>query len=119
VDAHRRSEEILAAAAEELAAGVLMEDVYGHARGRAETAGLGDAFMGGSRFLGHGVGLEIDEWPVIAAGFSSALPEGAVVSLEPKFALPGGIVGVETTFVFENGRMCPTVNLPTAPLRLD
>jgi Xaa-Pro dipeptidase len=119
VAAHRLSEEILAAAAEALAAGRPPEEVYASALARAAGAGLGDVFMGGSRFLGHGVGLQIDEWPVIADGFDRPLPEGAVVALEPKFALPGGIVGVETTFVFEGGKMVPTVALPTALVRLD
>ncbi len=119
VEAQRTSEEILTAATEGLAAGVPMEEVYAQARARAEAAGLGDAFMSGSKFLGHGVGLEIDEWPVIATGFSEPMPEGAVVALEPKFALPGGIVGVETTFILEGGRMCSTVDLPAGPFRLD
>ncbi len=119
VDAHRASEGIIEAAAEELAAGRTPADVYARAAERAAKAGLADAFMGGSRFLGHGVGLQIDEWPVIAEGFDQPLPEGAVVALEPKFALPGGIVGVETTYVLEDGAMRPAVDLPTALVRLD
>jgi len=109
----------VAAAAEELAAGRTPQAVYAGAVARAARAGLAGAFMGGSRFLGHGVGLQIDEWPVIAEGFDEPLSEGTVVALEPKFALPGGIVGVETTYVLEDGALRPVVHLPTAPLRLD
>ena len=118
-EAHETCETILAEATAELERGTIMSEVYAHAVERAGNAGFADTFMGGSRFLGHGVGLEIDEWPVVAEGFDQPLPDGAVISLEPKIALPGGIVGVETTFVFENGTLSPVVTLPTAPVRLD
>jgi len=118
VDALRTSEEILAGAVEEIERGSALDEVYAGAVRRAQSAGLGDAFMGGSRFLGHGVGLEIDEWPVLAEGADEPAAEGHVIALEPKFALPGGIVGVETTFVFEGGRMHPVVTLPAGPTRL-
>ncbi len=61
-------------------------------------------FMGfGNRrasFLGHGVGLQIDEPPVIAEGFDEPLVEGMVLALEPKKGVPGvGMVGTENTYV--------------------
>ena len=61
-------------------------------------------FMGyGERraaFLGHGVGLQVDEPPVIAKGFDEPLAEGMVMALEPKKGVPGvGMVGTENTFV--------------------
>lgn len=61
-------------------------------------------FMGfGDRratFLGHGVGLQIDEMPVLAEGFDEPLAEGMVLALEPKKGIPGvGMVGIEDTFV--------------------
>jgi Xaa-Pro aminopeptidase len=118
-DAHRLSEEILARAIESIGAACPLSCVYAEAADRARAAGLEREFMGGSRFLGHGVGLEIDEWPVLAEGFDDPLPEGAVVALEPKFALLGGIVGVETTYVLEGGRLRPVTNLPTGPVRLE
>jgi Xaa-Pro aminopeptidase len=117
-EAQALSVAILDAAVADIERGLPLETVYANAVERAQAAGLGDAFMGGSRFLGHGVGLEIDEWPVVAEGFDQPLPEGAVVALEPKFALPGGIVGVETTFLFEGGRMQPLVDLPGGATRL-
>lgn len=57
------------------------------------------------RFLGHGVGLELDEWPVLAPGFDRPLEAGMTVAVEPKIFLPGkGPVGVENTFqVTESG----------------
>jgi Xaa-Pro aminopeptidase len=68
-------------------------------------------FMGGGaervRFLGHGVGLQIDEYPVIAEGFDEPLRENMALAVEPKFRIPGvGTVGVEDTYVVtpEGGR---------------
>jgi Xaa-Pro dipeptidase len=51
-------------------------------------------------FLGHGVGLQVDEMPVIARGFDEPLEEGMVIALEPKKGIRGiGMVGIENTFV--------------------
>lgn len=55
-------------------------------------------------FLGHGIGLAVDEYPVIAKGFDEALEAGMVLALEPKIAIPGfGMVGIENSFVVEAG----------------
>jgi Xaa-Pro aminopeptidase len=52
------------------------------------------------RFLGHGIGLWIDETPVIAQGFDEPLEEGMVFALEPKKGIRKvGLVGIENTFV--------------------
>ena len=51
-------------------------------------------------FVGHGIGLAIDEYPAVAKGFDLPLEEGAVLAIEPKIGLPGvGMVGVENTFL--------------------
>ncbi len=73
-------------------------------------------FMGyGTRqvkFLGHGVGLVIDETPVIAKGFDSPLEENMVLALEPKKGIEHvGMVGIENTFlVTPDGGRCITGN---------
>jgi len=52
------------------------------------------------KFLGHGIGLQIDEAPVIAAGFDEPLEEGMVIALEPKKGISGiGLVGTENTYL--------------------
>ena len=52
------------------------------------------------QFLGHGIGLEIAENPVIAKGFDEPLEEGMVIALEPKKGIEGvGMVGIENTFL--------------------
>lgn len=62
------------------------------------------------KFLGHGVGLQIDEYPVIANGFNEPLEAGMVIAIEPKKSIPGvGIVGVEDTYIVtDNGGECIT-----------
>jgi Xaa-Pro aminopeptidase len=70
-----------------------------------------DNFMGfGNRrvnFLGHGIGLAVDEYPVITPGFEEPLEEGMVLAVEPKKGIAGvGMVGTENTYVVtpEGGR---------------
>jgi len=66
--------------------------------------GYADNFMGGAGsqvpFIGHGVGIEIDEYPFIARGFhEETLEPGMVFAFEPKLVFPGeGAVGIENTF---------------------
>ncbi len=53
----------------------------------------------GVGFMGHGVGLEIDEWPVISQSFSLPFQEGNVMAIEPKIRISRiGLVGIENTF---------------------
>ena len=72
--------------------------------------------MGGVSFVGHGIGLEIDELPVLAPGFDEPLEPGMVFALEPKFVFPGeGAVGIENSYlVVEDG----VEQLTTAPEEL-
>ncbi len=84
--------------------GAMPEQLYAHAMEMANVAGLSAHFMGFGRdqvkFLGHGIGLEIDEWPVLAKGFNEPLEQGMILAIEPKFTFPGlGVVGVENTYL--------------------
>lgn len=70
----------------------------------ATEAGYGNHFMGAEsnriKFIGHGVGLELDEYPFIAKGQEMPLAENMVIALEPKLIFPGkGVVGIENTHV--------------------
>ena len=83
--------------------GAVCEDLFLSALEMANRAGLGQYFMGmpgeQARFVGHGVGLELDEFPVIAQGFKVALQAGQTIAIEPKFVIPGkGVIGIENTF---------------------
>ncbi len=70
----------------------------------AQQRGYQDNFMGYKgyqvRFVGHGIGLEIDEYPLIAANFPSELQENMVFAFEPKLVFPGvGAIGVEDDYL--------------------
>jgi Xaa-Pro dipeptidase len=82
---------------------------------RKETP-YAENFMGfGStqvRFIGHGIGLELDELPTISKSSKEILKPGMTISIEPKFVFPGeGAIGVEDTLVVkgEGGAryLCP------------
>jgi Xaa-Pro aminopeptidase len=84
--------------------GVPCVEPWERARVMAEEGGLGDRFMGPpgdqARFVGHGVGLELDELPVLAAGAKGTIAAGNTIAVEPKFVFPGlGAIGIENTFV--------------------
>ena len=86
--------------------GVSAGDLYDLAVVRAAELGLGEYFMGAGdqrvRFIGHGIGTELDEFPFLARGQQQILEAGMVVALEPKAVLPGkGVVGIENTHVVE------------------
>lgn len=113
VAAHRACIELQLRLADRLVPGAIPSDIY-----TAAMAALDDAFktnlMGFGRrqakFFGHGIGLHVDEWPVIANGCDDALIENMVIALEPKKGIPGvGMVGVEDTFVVtKDGGRCIT-----------
>jgi Xaa-Pro aminopeptidase len=99
-DAALRVQEAATAAARP---GAPCSAVWDAARAAADAAGLAGNFMGHgrgqARYVGHGVGIELDELPVLT-GSSLELEPGMVFALEPKFVLPGlGAVGIENTWV--------------------
>ncbi len=112
--AHDFCIEVQARLAEGLRPGGIPSQLYGMAMDMARKAGMEEGFMGlgGNKvnFLGHGIGLAIDGWPVIAKGFDEPLQEGMTLALEPKHGIPGvGMVGVENTFeVTASGGVCLT-----------
>lgn len=77
--------------------------LYNRALDMAKEAGLEKYFMGHrqhARFVGHGVGIEINELPVLAARSKAVLEAGNTIALEPKFVIPGtGAVGIENTYI--------------------
>lgn len=84
--------------------GITPESLYTNALERVAEWGLQDYFMGfganQAKFLGHGVGIEVDELPVLAKGFTAPLQPGMTIAIEPKFTFPNrGVVGLENTYV--------------------
>ena len=99
-------ESILAALEELMVPGTPAEQLYLRGLELATEAGFGDHWMGHGpgrvRFVGHGVGLEINERPFLAQGFSDPLAFGNVIAVEPKLVFPGlGAVGVENTYAVD------------------
>lgn len=88
--------------------GISWGELYDRCYAFACELGYADSFMGakGSQvsFIGHGIGVEIDEYPFIAKGFNDhTLHIGMAWAFEPKVVFPGeGAVGIENTFYLSN-----------------
>ncbi|MBW1792807.1 MAG: aminopeptidase P family protein, partial [Deltaproteobacteria bacterium] len=89
--------------------GMRAGELYSMSLKIAEKAGFIDGFMGYHdpvSFVAHGVGLEIDEWPIIGRNSTTILKEGMVIAMEPKVIFPGeGVVGIENVFVVTGNGM--------------
>ena len=83
--------------------GTACADIYNEALAIVKANGLESYFMGTNlqaKFIGHGVGLEINELPVLTPRSKEILVPNTVFALEPKFVIPGiGAVGIENTFL--------------------
>jgi Xaa-Pro dipeptidase len=84
--------------------GTAWSSLYNVAVEAAGEMGVGERFMGPPgeqvRFVGHGVGLEVDEYPFLAPRLEFPLEAGMVFALEPKIFHPGeGITGIEDTYL--------------------
>lgn len=100
--AHAVCVEVFERTAAELKPGAVPAKLWEQACTLVEREGQTEGFMGLGRnkvpFLGHGIGLSVDETPVFAKGFAAPLEEGMVVAIEPKIGIPGiGMVGLEHT----------------------
>lgn len=87
--------------------GVTGGEIYEMAIDYVKKSGYFEYFMGvGSQrvnFVGHGVGLELDEFPFLALGQRLPIEKGMTVAVEPKLVFPGkGVVGIENTHVVDN-----------------
>lgn len=60
-----------------------------------------------SKFLGHSVGLQLDESPVVAEGFDRPLPIGGTMAIEPKVVHTEGSIGSEDTWTRDEEGMRP------------
>ena len=97
--------------------GVASGDIYALMVSLAEEKGYGEWFMGVGerriRFTGHGVGLELDEFPFLARGQKLKLEKNMVIALEPKLIMPGlGVVGIENTHQVTESGLVPLTRSP-------
>ena len=108
VKAHECSRKILRELEKIALPGVIISDLYKRAVEIAEDEGLSEYFMGHHRkakFIGHGIGIELNEQPVVMERNHQPLQKNMTIALEPKFVIPHvGAVGVENTYrVGDNG----------------
>lgn len=108
VKAHECSRKILRELEKIALPGVIISDLYKRAVEIAEEEGLSEYFMGHHRkakFIGHGIGIELNEQPVVMERNHQPLQKNMTIALEPKFVIPHvGAVGVENTYrVGDNG----------------
>lgn len=103
IDAHKRCVEIQNEIAMMLKPGEIPSNIYATIMDKIDDE-FSENFMGyGQRrvkFLGHGIGLIVDELPVIAKGFDEPIESGMVFAVEPKKGIENvGMVGIENTFL--------------------
>lgn len=106
--AHQVSIDIHEAVVDVAKAGVSCASLYEISLELAKKYNMEEYFMGTkqqAKFVGHGVGLEINEPPVLTPRSKELLVPNVVFALEPKFVIPQvGAVGIENTYlVHENG----------------
>lgn len=91
--------------------GRLCSEAWEEGLSLAVELGYADHLMGTtpdqSRFLGHSIGLQLDESPVVAAGFDQPLPIGGTMAIEPKVVYAEGSIGSEDTWIRDEEGMCP------------
>ncbi|MEG0011795.1 MAG: Xaa-Pro peptidase family protein [Muribaculaceae bacterium] len=96
--------------------GVAASEIYNHTIDMVKSAGLDDYFMGHNQkasFIGHGIGIEINELPVLAPRSKDILQAGNVIAIEPKFVIPTvGAVGVESTYIVRKNMLEKITNFP-------
>ncbi len=116
VKAHDCSRRILRELEELGRPGVKCSELYERAVAIVEEEGLSDFFMGHKQkaaFIGHGVGIELNEAPVIMARDHTPLEPNMTIALEPKFVIPGtGPVGDENTYVVTPGGLKTLTEFP-------
>ena len=113
---HELSLEIHRQVMQKATPGTSCADLYNESLRMVEEAGAGPYFMGTelqAQFVGHGLGLQINELPVLMGRSKDTLQPGMIIAFEPKFVLPHvGAVGIENTYlVTETG----IENLTPAP----
>ena len=101
--AHDFCVDMQARIAEQLRPGAIPSEIWQQCEVLVSKSPWSKGFMGLKnnkvRFIGHGIGLAIDEYPALAKGFDLPIEEGMVLAVEPKIGIAGiGMVGTENTF---------------------
>lgn len=122
MDAHQCSIDIIDRLVTLGKPGVAAAELYNVAMEMATELQLHTYFMGHRQhagFIGHGVGIEVNELPVIAPRSRDILQRHNVIALEPKFVIPHvGAVGIESTFIVQDDGLECITNAPVEILSL-
>jgi Xaa-Pro dipeptidase len=121
-DAHNAMLQVEAYLEREVRPGMTGGRLYDMALQHATELGYGDNFMGPPEeespaqkvpFVGHGVGLELDEWPPLQKGTDFVLQPGMVLAIEPKLIFSGrGAIGIEDTYLLTPNGLTPLTISP-------
>lgn len=99
---HNISIEMVHSLADMIKPGVACCELFEKAEAIIKKYGVAEHYMekfNNTRFTGHGVGMEINEPPVITKNNKLPLEKGMTIAIEPKFALKGiGGIGIENTY---------------------
>ncbi len=100
------------------------KDIYESILKIVDKHKLTNHFMGygknRARFVAHGIGLVINEFPIIAYRRDEILEENMVFSIEPKFVFPDkGAVGVEVDFIVKKNNVERLTGFPLDIVRID
>jgi len=103
-EAYRISQEVMRTIEAGIRPGAVTGELYETGLAVAGRTRFAANFMGepgyNTKFIGHGVGIELDEMPFIAKGMRTVLAPGMTFALEPKFVFPGeGAVGIENSYL--------------------
>ncbi|MGB5100027.1 MAG: Xaa-Pro peptidase family protein [Methanothrix sp.] len=115
-DAYQAACQIEEAVAAELAAGRTGRELFELSESVGAKLGYQD-YLGGTNgnkcgFVGHGVGLELDEYPVIGP-LDHKVQSSMTIAIEPKIIYPDkGVVGIEDTFLTTAGKAVSLTNMP-------
>lgn len=120
--AHQTCLKIQTTLSEMIRPNVICEDIYQAALDIVKAEGFEDKFMGigqQAHFIGHGIGLEINEEPVFAPRVRTELEPGMTFALEPKIVVPKvGPVGIENSWVVTPAGVEKLTNSPEEIIEL-
>lgn len=110
LEAYEAAKEVHNLAEKLLVVGNYVPDVYSKMIELITELGFSKNFMGLDQnkvaFIGHGIGLELDEFPLITLGYPKKLIKGQIIALEPKFIFdkPSSGVGLELDYIVGAGK---------------
>lgn len=124
IKAHAVAREIIEETMSFARGGVNAAEIFRKALDKAKRENLASHFMGYGEgqvsFLGHGLGLEINELPVITPRHEVLLKEGMVFAIEPKFIFPDeGAIGIEVDFIVRQNHLERVTDTPLDVVQIE